>query len=128
MNASEWRRLERRALQAHDRESLATLRRLAGPFDVIVEPSAAGIVRFLGKDRQFLLASLLVPASLHGAQVELEAAGRYARCWWVRVSAGGRPVTLLGSHLRIAPLDSPAGGEWILVPCKQGSPSVTSPG
>lgn len=138
LSARGWRRLERSARASFADETLSAARRLSDADDLIVEASHPGVVRLRGGERQAALAGVVAPASLQGVRCRLVSAGRYGRWWWFRLSVAEREVTLLGSHLRVAPvwgggrcegpIDSPAGGEPILVPCEYGSPSATSPG
>lgn len=146
LSTREWRRLERSAVAAHDRQSLLAVRSLVGAVavDVFAGTSLPGIVRIRGMERLAVLAGSLTaeavpvsPASSPQGESRLLAAGRYGPFWWLRLRVAGRDVTVLGTHLlvvrlgdgggRDGSLDSPAGGESILVSCDYGSPSATSP-
>lgn len=104
MSTGEWRRLERRARASHDEDTLSAARRLAGVLDVVVQTSATEVLCLRGGAWQLGLAGAMVPAWLHGTRCRLDAAGRYGARWWVRLVVGTRTVTILGSHLRVAPV------------------------
>lgn len=137
LSPRQWRHLEHQARRAEDEEALSAVTRLAGVLDGILESPAPGVVRLRGTTWQVAVGGASVPSALQGARCRLGAAGRYGRWWWVRLLTANGTSTVLGSHLRVMPVwgggkdgmvDSPAGGEWILVSCEYGSPSVTSPG
>jgi hypothetical protein len=111
-----WRRLERRALAAHHREVVATLRRLGAEgtpvmgAEVVAGRSGAMLVLHLPGHRLALAG--VAPRTLAGLRpaggpgspaLVLSDAGRYGGAWWVTLEAGGGPVTVLGTHLRLVP-------------------------
>ncbi|MCU4187181.1 hypothetical protein K6U06_22655 [Acidiferrimicrobium sp. IK] len=147
LTARQWRRLQRRARAAHERQVLWAARRLTGSADMTAEASVGGVVCVRNARWQVALAGTVVagtvvagtvvPGSGRAAPCRLDGVGRYGRWWWLRLITGGRSVTVLGSHLRVdrlgdggdeGTLDSPAGGELILAACDCGCPSATSPG
>jgi hypothetical protein len=111
-----WRRLELRVVAAHQREVVATLRGLGADGTPVV-----GVGLVAGRSGTVL--SLRLPhhrVALAGAASEvcaglrptegseaptltLSDAGRYRRAWWVTLTVGGAPVTVLGTHLFLVP-------------------------
>ena len=104
MSTRVWRHLERRARASYDEDTLSATRRLTGVLEVVVRPSATEVLCLRGAAGQLGLAGATVPAWLDGSRCRLDAAGRYGRWWWVRLVVGTRTVTMLGSHLRVAPV------------------------
>jgi hypothetical protein len=103
----EWRRMERRAVKGHERDLLAALDELSSGRPEVtgidVDPGSGRTVT-LGLGRQQLVLGPLSPSSAavvsrvrrDAAVVGLDAVGRYGPFWWIRLSTGCRPVTLLG--------------------------------
>jgi hypothetical protein len=120
-----WRRAERRAVAGHEAWLAAQLRGLAAARVYVFRADgdeaaeAAGIVRLRHRGGHVLLAGVAAAprAALERAarlgRLQLDAAGRYGRFWWVEVISDGAPrgekVVLLGSHLRLAPASGGRG-------------------
>jgi len=111
-----WRRLERRAIAAYQRELVSTLRRLGHEgtpvLRVEVVAGRTGTVLSLDLPQHRLAlagtapgacAALCPPRSLERAAVVLSDAGRYRRAWWLTLTVGSDTVTVLGSHIRLIP-------------------------
>lgn len=110
-----WRRLESRAVAAHQRDQLAALRRLAATAEVIIDldteqAPSLGVVRLLLPHWTLTLAGV-APATRTALTVRAEGtgelrlvqAGRYRPHWWITVSADASRVVVLGSRLRLTP-------------------------
>jgi hypothetical protein len=121
-----WRRMERRAVAGHEDWLAAQLRGLAAAQVYVfradgdaISAAAAGIVRLRHRGGQLLLAGVAAAprAALERAarqgRLQLDAAGRYGKFWWIEVisdgAARGEKVVLLGSHLRLAPASGGRG-------------------
>jgi hypothetical protein len=133
-----WRRVERRAVAAHERWLAAKLRRLTAakvPVTWVTESAAnqvadraAGIVRMRRPGWQLLLAGVaagpradLEHAARQG-RLRLEAAGRYGKFWWIEIATDSaahvEKVVLLGSHLQLIPAGGGRG--WAAAPRPAG--------
>jgi hypothetical protein len=110
----QWRRLERRAVAAHERDLLAALHELCARHPVVtgveVDPAAGPMARIGLGDRRLTLGplapvglALLSRARRDGGTLGLDAVGRYGPYWWLRLSTAAQPVTLLGYTLRLSP-------------------------
>ncbi len=111
-----WRRLERRAIAAHQRELVSTLRRLGDEktpvsrVEIVAGRTGTMLSLNLPHHRLALAgtafgacAGLCPPHGLGSPAVVLSDAGRYGRAWWLTLSVGGGAVTVLGSHVRLIP-------------------------
>jgi hypothetical protein len=112
VRASQWRRLERRAVAGYERDLLAALGELCARHTVVtgieVDPVAGRIAKIGLGDRRLVLGPL-APAGLallsrarRDGSLELDAVGRYGHCWWVRLSTAAQPVTLLSYTVRLS--------------------------
>jgi hypothetical protein len=109
----EWRRMERRAVKGHERDLLAALEKLSSGRPEVtgidVDPGT-GLTVTMGLGRQQLVMGPLSPSSAavvsrvrrDAEVVGFDAVGRYGPFWWIRLSTGCRPVTLLGRRLRLS--------------------------
>jgi hypothetical protein len=130
-----WRRLERRAAAAHEKELLAALRQLAGAVPEIYHleacsTSPAELVRLLLPGRSLTLAGVrpaaraaLASASAPGSRFRLVDSGRYGRYWWIAVSDGRHPIVVAGSHLLL--LDTGGGSRGNRSP-ERATPILTA--
>ncbi len=111
-----WRRLERRAIAAYQRELVSTLRRLGDEgtpvlrVEVVAGRTGTLLSLNLPEHRLALAgtasgtgAALCPPGSLGSPVMELSNAGRYGRAWWVALTVGGGAITVLGSHVLLIP-------------------------
>jgi hypothetical protein len=119
---SRWRQAERRAVADHERWVCQTLQRLAfihTPLLAVGEgeersgtAADAGVVSLTLPGRRLILAGVargprlaLADAAGRG-HLQLDAAGRYGRFWWIQVkgeTGPGEKIVLLGSHLHLSP-------------------------
>jgi hypothetical protein len=111
-----WRRLERRAIAAYQRELVSTLQALgdeATPVlrvEIVAGQTGTMLSLDLPHHRLALAgttfeacAALCPPRGLGAPAIVLSDAGRYGRAWWLSLTVGGRTVTVLGSHIRLIP-------------------------
>jgi hypothetical protein len=114
-----WRRMERRARAAHDRDVLHLIRELA-----VAEPTmrresdpsrtALGSMRFSLTDGQIILAGVSEGSREPVVErVRLAGAGRYGKSWWLRVDSGSGCSTILATRLLLVPGDG--GGSRLRV-------------
>jgi hypothetical protein len=113
-----WRRLERRAVSAHEQDVLAALRDFAEREAAIDRVSVSdhglgavcGAVSLVVCGQQVTLAgvaptatSLLSRVSSAGSVLRLVDAGRYGPHWWLTVSNDREHLVILGLRIRLAP-------------------------
>jgi hypothetical protein len=128
-----WRRLERRAIAAYERDLLAELRTIAGEsadievFDA--RPAAAGQVLRLRISGRLLTIAWVHPTTVvavaeagAAAPLRIVDAGRYGRMWWITISSGATQTVVGGSRLRLTPVD---GGARRLPEVGCDAPSMT---
>jgi hypothetical protein len=108
-----WRRLERRARIAFERDLLAALREVAETRSPVVaidirRDTTLGFVRLTLPGRTLMLAGLEPNAvrPLRGRLLEdmplwLTRAGRYGRLWWVALTDGDSETVIGGLHVRL---------------------------
>jgi hypothetical protein len=113
VRARQWRRLERRAVAAYERDLLAALDELCTLHQVVtgieVDP-VAGCTGKIGLDDRRLALGPLAPVGLallswarrDSGILRLDAVGRYGPYWWLRLSTSAQPVTLLSRTLRLS--------------------------
>lgn len=112
MRTRQWRRLERHAVAAYERDLLVALDELCAGHSVVtgveVEPATGPMARIGLGDRWLVLGplapvglALLARARRDGGILGLDAVGRYGPYWWLRLSTTAKPVTLLSYTLRL---------------------------
>jgi hypothetical protein len=106
-----WRRLERKAIVAHERDLLDALQQFAeerSPCRVSAEGAnnPAGVLRLLVSQQQLLMAGVL-PAQRReltvmqaGGPLLLTAGGRYGQLWWITLTNGHGHTVIAGSRVR----------------------------
>jgi hypothetical protein len=138
VRARQWRRLERRAVAAYERDLLAALDELCAGHPMVtgieVEPLAATMAKIGLGDRRLALGPLAPSPGEQrqanrrdGGILRLNAVGRYGPNWWLRLSTAAQPITVLSGTLR---LSSNGGGDPALSPTPLTftdlSPTVTT--
>ncbi len=111
-----WRRLERRAVAAYERQLVSTLQRLGeegtpvSHVEIVAGRAGTMLSLDLPEHRLALAgtgsgawAALCPPGELGSPAMMLSDAGRYGRAWWLTLRVGGGVVTVLGSHIRLIP-------------------------
>jgi len=111
-----WRRLEKRAIVAYQRELVSTLRRLGDEetpvvgLEIVAGHSGTMLGLILPRHRLALAGTafgactaLCPPGNLGSPAMTLSDAGRYGRAWWLTLTVGGGTVTVLGSHIYLVP-------------------------
>ena len=133
MRTSQWRRLERRAVAGYERDLLAAVDELCARHSVVtgidVEPAAGRTAR-IRLDGRRLVVGPLAPAGLallfrarrDGGLLRLNAVGRYGPHWWLRLSTGAEPITVLSRTLRL----SWNGGGAPVMPLPDRTSALTS--
>jgi hypothetical protein len=117
VRARQWRRLERRAVAAYERDLLAAVGELCAWHPAITGievDAAAWPTARIGLGHRRLVLGPLAPAGVallwrarrDGGVLGLDAVGRYGPCWWLRLSTAAQPVTVLSGTLWL----SSAGG------------------
>jgi len=112
MKKGQWRRIERRAVAAHERDQLAAIDDLCARRTVVtgieVEPVAGRTAKIGLGERRLLLGplapvglALLLQARSAGGILRLDGVGRYGKYWWLRLSTPAQPVTVLSRTLRL---------------------------
>jgi hypothetical protein len=110
-----WRRLERRAIAAYQRDLLAELRTLAGESGDIealdASPGSGGEVLRLQISGRLLTIAWVLPTTATAVgdaaaagPLRIVDAGRYGRMWWITVSSGATETVVGGSRLRLTPV------------------------
>jgi hypothetical protein len=108
-----WRRLERSAIAAHERDLLAALRRLAeqrAPCFVLTEcpDNPAGVLGLMLLQQRLSLAEVqpagrrALQAMQIGGPLQITGGGRYGRLWWIAVSNGLVHTVVAGSQVRLS--------------------------
>jgi hypothetical protein len=114
MRTGQWRRIERRAIAAYERDQLAAIDELCARHSVVtsieVERTAGRTARIGLSDRRLVLGpltsvglALLLQARSAGGILRLDAVGRYGPYWWLRLSTAAQPITVLTRTLRLTP-------------------------
>jgi hypothetical protein len=122
MRTRQWRRLERRAVAGYEQDLLAAIEELCARHAVVtgieVEPAAGRTAKIGLDDRRLVLGPLapvgiamLVRARRDGGILRLNGVGRYGPYWWLRLSTGADPITVLSRTLR---LSSNGGGASVM--------------
>jgi hypothetical protein len=113
VRAGQWRRLERRAAAAYERDLLAAVDELCARHPVV---TGVGVNQWAGPTARIGLGSrrlslgplapvglaLLARARRDGGILGLDAVGRYGPYWWLRLSTATQPVTVLSRTLRLS--------------------------
>jgi hypothetical protein len=113
VRARQWRRIERRAVAAYERDLLAAVDELCARHPVVtdieVDPAAGRTARIGLGTRRLMLGplapvglALLSRARRDGGILGLDAVGRYGPYWWLRLSTAAKPVTVLSRTLRLS--------------------------
>jgi hypothetical protein len=113
-----WRRLERKAIAAYERDLLVELQQLAEERAhclVLAEgaDNPAGVLRLLLQQQRLSMAEVLpsrrraLQAMQAGGPLQLTGGGRYGRLWWIALSNGLVHMVVAGSQVR---LSGDAGG------------------
>jgi hypothetical protein len=113
VRTGQWRRLERRAVAAYERDLLAALDELCARHPAVtgieVDATAWRTARIGLGDRRLVLGplapvgvALLSRARRDSATLGLDAVGRYGPLWWLRLSTPAQPVTVLSRTLRLS--------------------------
>jgi hypothetical protein len=111
-----WRRLERRARAAHEKELLHAIAALAEQnprvesVDFSCTPGNLNTVRITLSNRVILLAAGRSKSPHWDAPTDLVGAGRYRGCWWLTLESRSARVTLTGSHLLLVASDGKGHG------------------
>jgi len=133
MRARQWRRLERRAVAGYERDLLTAIDELCAAHSAVtaieVAP-AAGRTAKIELDGRRLVLGPLAPAGLallfrarrDGGLLRLNAVGRYGPHWWLRLSTGAEPITVLSRTLRL----SSNGGGAPVMPLPDRTSALTS--
>jgi hypothetical protein len=113
LRTSQWRRLERRAVAAYERDLLTALDELCARHSVVtgieVDVVAGRTAKIGLGDRRLVLGPLapvgvaqLSQARRDGGIHRLDAVGRYGPYWWLRLFTAAQPVTVLSYTLRLS--------------------------
>ena len=122
MRTRQWRRLERRAVAGYEQDLLTAIDELCAVHSVVTEVEVAPVAGCTAKieldGRRLVLGplapvglALLVRARRDGGILRLNAVGRYGPYWWLRLSTGADPITVLSRTLR---LSSNGGGAPVM--------------
>lgn len=116
LDGRRWRRLEKRAIVAHQRDLAAALRTLGDErtpvvgLEIVAGGTGTRLDLTLPEHRLALAGTAFgVCAELRrlgeagSRALALSSAGRYGRAWWLTFTVGGDTVTVLGSHIRLIP-------------------------
>ena len=113
MRTRQWRRLERRAVAGYERDLLTAIDELCAVHSVVTAVEVAPVGGHTAKielDGRRLVVGPLAPVGLallfrarrDGEILRLHAVGRYGPYWWLRLSTGAQPITVLSRTLRLS--------------------------
>ena len=131
MRTRQWRRLERRAVAGYERDLLTAIDELCAVHSVVTAVEVAPVGGHTAKielDGRRLVVGPLAPVGLallfrarrDGGILRLNAVGRYGPYWWLRLSTGAQPITVLSRTLRL----SSNGGDAPVMPLPDRTPAV----